>query len=184
MGTGKKKINHANDRHHLPATPLAARSFEVLVSVPASLEFAGLNEQYNPLLNTAGGLAGAEWAVHQPPTFCPSPSTSHLRTLFICFIVQAIFRNATYLKHRFTYFSSIFYLLLFNLFKGISEDVTEPLKRHGEDGMLQEQLSRAHDVNWPQGAGRVPETQAPRGAALLRREMLRIRITLYSHQTS
>lgn len=106
MGAGK--ISHANDRHHLPATPLVARRSEVLVSTPASLGFAGLNELHSPFLNTAGGLAGAEWAVHQPPIFCPLPSTSHLHTLFFCFIVQVIFSSATYLKHRFTYFSSTF----------------------------------------------------------------------------
>lgn len=35
LGTGK--ISHAIDHHHLPAAPLVARRFVVLVSAPASL---------------------------------------------------------------------------------------------------------------------------------------------------
>lgn len=89
-------------------TPLVARRFEVLVSAPASLGFAGLNEQYSPLLNTAGGLAGAEWTVHQPPIFRPLLSASHQHTLIFCFIIQVIFSSATYLKHSFTCFSWTF----------------------------------------------------------------------------
>lgn len=43
--------SHTNDCHHLPASPLVARRFEVLVSASASQGFA---------LNTVRELAGAE----------------------------------------------------------------------------------------------------------------------------
>lgn len=50
-GDRMRKISHTNDHHHLPAIPLVARRFEVLVSASASQGFA---------LNTVRGLASAK----------------------------------------------------------------------------------------------------------------------------
>lgn len=66
------------------------------------------------------------------------PVTSHLHTFVFCYIIQIIFSSTAYLKH--------IYLLLFNGFKGTSEDTRDSLKHPEENRMLQEQLGRAHHI--------------------------------------
>lgn len=119
------------------------------------------------------GLAGAKWAVHQPPILCPWPFTSHLHTFVFCFIIQIIFSSTLYLK--------LIYLLLLNHFKGTSEDIRDSLKHHEENGMLQEQLGRAYCICWQQGAQRVPWYTDPWCGTIMEKDA---RITLYGHQTA